>query len=213
MPIYTKNGKRILFVHIPKTGGSSIEKYLRSHDWEESRRFGHGIKNIHATWREYEKWGNFNYKFTVVRDPVERFKSDLAHLTRDRKHAKEIRNFFAKPVKIQLNPHDNEPVEWAISDQNLRRFLAEVKKHPECFDNHIRPQVDFLNTNEEIDIFRYPNLSPEIKMALNFVLDVPLTGAKIAHLKNFPQEYKPTFTKSQEEIIKQYYKKDYKRFF
>lgn len=34
MPLFHKNNKRILFIHIPKAGGTSIEQFFKRNGWE-----------------------------------------------------------------------------------------------------------------------------------------------------------------------------------
>lgn len=203
MPVFTKSKERILFVHIPKTGGSSIEQYFRYHGWVETHRKGGGVKAIHATWREYEKWGDFDYRFTVIRDPLERFRSSILHLSEDISAQLKIFRYFG------TGPN------WDINEQRLEEFIGIINKKPEWLGNHVRPQSDFLKTNEKVKIFRYPESMTEIPLVLNAMFDVPISrsGHGIQHLKKSIPESKPVFTKAQEEIIKQYYKKDYKRFF
>ena len=200
MPVYSKGSSRILFVHIPKTGGSSIGKYLRSHGWEESRRSGGGNKGNHATWEEYEKWGNFDYRFAIVRDPVERFKSDILHLSEDPNQQLKIYKYFG---------HAGD---WTISDHEIEKFFDKMRKNPQWLGNHIRPQSDFLNPNGTVRIFKYPESINEVPFVLNAAFNVPLTTVSVDHLKRATKN-KPSFTKTQEQIIKEYYKKDYKRFF
>jgi hypothetical protein len=75
---------KIIFVHIPKTGGTSIEKSLNALNNES----GYGIKNNkavqHYTWYDYKKYMNnkFNkyYKFTIVRNPYKKVVSDYFYL-------------------------------------------------------------------------------------------------------------------------------------
>ena len=93
-----------------------------------------------------------------------------------------------------------------------------MKKEPEWLGNHIRPQSDFLKNNEAVKIFRYPESMTQILLVLNAMFDVPIIDRGparhgIQHLKKSDSKDKPVFTKTQEDIIKQYYKKDYKRFF
>jgi hypothetical protein len=79
-------GRRILFVHIPKTGGHSVEKLLGlTLEWpsfSEEALWGYrdGLAYQHLTIGEIlgltsHSISSFDLIFTVIRDPVERFLS------------------------------------------------------------------------------------------------------------------------------------------
>jgi hypothetical protein len=92
MPLYRINGKIILFIHIPKTGGTSIERALQEEGPEalfNSNRIAglqcppqhfHGdiLSNIIGD-------GFIDYAFCVVRNPIDRIVSEFFYLTQ---HAK-----------------------------------------------------------------------------------------------------------------------------
>ena len=76
MPIYEKDNKRILHVHIPKTGGSSITKLFKEFDWNIDKWSEDGHGGQHTVRQYWKDWGEFDYIFTVVRHPVFRALSD-----------------------------------------------------------------------------------------------------------------------------------------
>lgn len=89
MPIYVKNDKRILHVHIPKCGGTSItmlaiqqgfavEKFMTNFPgFPDYLRPDGTICLQHATSHVYRHW-DYTESFTVVREPVDRMQSELA---------------------------------------------------------------------------------------------------------------------------------------
>ena len=107
MPILKKNNKTIYFAHIPKTAGTSVYSLFVELGWKigNIRRsenpnssfqklkseFGNNIflDNIHtlnfphpiqhATYKTWKKWGPFDESFSILRDPIERFKSELKY--------------------------------------------------------------------------------------------------------------------------------------
>jgi len=135
MPIYKKKNKCILFIHIPKTGGSSIETAFRNDGWQEFRfspsggeKSQHAIFDVWSCWRELN---NYNFRpgedkiekiFTVVRDPMDRIRS-------------EIRS--SRPSLSSFEGYTSR----------LTSYIDAYKKKPSCRDNHIRPQVDYLPPN------------------------------------------------------------------
>lgn len=82
MPIYEKNNKRILHVHIPRTGGSSITKLFKGCGWGVDKycESGGGQHTVRQYWQD---WGEFDYIFTVVRHPVFRALSDARGRVKD----------------------------------------------------------------------------------------------------------------------------------
>ena len=77
------NKHKIIFVHIPKTGGTSIEKALKL----TSREKGYGVNKEkkavqHYDYNEYrnslgsEKFDKY-YKFTISRNPYEKVISEF----------------------------------------------------------------------------------------------------------------------------------------
>lgn len=102
MPYFKNNNVNILFIHIPKTGGTSLEKYFSSkynillnNKSLFSSKSVNKIYNIilnttlqHMTYQtiiKYNKYFNINFDnikiITIVRNPYERIISDLFYLS------------------------------------------------------------------------------------------------------------------------------------
>jgi len=122
----------ILFIHIPKTGGSSIEQYLciKSNTklmnlelfMSTSKLWDHSSQ--HATYQElYDKKDILNIDFnsiqiiTAVRNPYERALSDL---------------FFFKLININMNKDEIY--------NSLDNYIQSVHS----YDNHKLPQSNFI---------------------------------------------------------------------
>ena len=137
MPIAQINNKLILFIHIPKTGGSSIENHLAKHSPLSfygqmgppmipcSSRHFHGelLSDLFAK-------PVFDWTFMVVRHPLERLLSQYRYQTR-------------KPNLVQNN------LPFSIW---LRYALLRRRTNPYYRDNHFRPQHEFEAFGA--DIFR-----------------------------------------------------------
>jgi hypothetical protein len=132
MPYFKNENMNLLFIHIPKTGGSSIEEYFkRKFNFilnEESlftafgKRFN-GISYQHQTYidiydnREFFKINFNNIKImAIVRNPYDRIVSDL---------------FFFKLINSNSTP---EEVYLKIKDN----FLVKT------YDNHPLPQHKYV---------------------------------------------------------------------
>ena len=135
MPIFTRNGRSLLFVHVPKAGGTSVEKGLADAGWQMSMRATRRTEgrelfdlrrvspqHYHATLlQDLLRIERFDAVFTVVREPLARFRSEYAMRCRD------------------ATAGTTDQVEaWT------RRRLARYESNPSMMDNHLRPQEEFL---------------------------------------------------------------------
>ena len=143
MPIFTKDALRVLFIHIPKTGGSSVEKIFESRGWKsalidkgsimEPTSTNHLRKcspqHMHGELlRANLRLDRFDYVFTVVRNPILRFASEYA-----------FRNSKNKSVD---SPQDAD--EW------WQRQKHALRSDPYLLDNHLRPQHQFPVSGTEV---------------------------------------------------------------
>ena len=139
MPILElENNKNILFVHIPKTGGTSVESWLSRHGnlifYTHSPRRPFNCSPQHMTWRDIQflfcnkEW---SYTFSVVRNPYTRIESEFSY-----RHKEQLKN---GRQTINFNT-------W------VEKSLDEVEKNPYFLDNHFRPQSDYLSP--DVNIFR-----------------------------------------------------------
>lgn len=138
MPIFNHKTKgRVLFIHIPKTAGASIEMWLREAGYELDKiNNWSGSLHQHAPREEYEKWGDFDYKFTIVRHPMDRFVSVLGfkgiHASAGNRTARDILEKYDRGILT---------TQWG---------------------NHLLPQVDFISDDTVILKFEedfFPKLS------------------------------------------------------
>ncbi len=134
MPIFRKDGRNILFIHVPKAGGTSIEMVFKQSGYQRAYLDGKmgpqsvnyvrrcTPQHMHAAMLETNfRLDRFDAMFLVVREPMARLRSEYLWRLRDR------------------DPRtDASAVEkWAKSA--FRRYAAD----PFVFDNHLRPQVEF----------------------------------------------------------------------
>lgn len=146
MPIFQKDGKSILFIHIPKTGGSSIETAFRNSGYSGSYldgKVGAGTLNnlrrctpqhMHSVMlRQNFRLYRFDLIFMIVRNPVARFSSEYLW-----RHGNATQDVSAAAVE-----------KWGLD--SFREFQTDSY----IFDNHLRPQADFLV--EKTRVFRFEN--------------------------------------------------------
>ncbi|MBG6085437.1 sulfotransferase family 2 domain-containing protein [Zhihengliuella flava] len=135
MPIFRKRGKAVLFAHVPKTGGTSVERLFRSSGWEISLLLEKNLddkrhlnyyrrsspQHMQASLlSERFRLEAFDVIFMMVRDPLERFRSEIA-------------------MRLPRITDPADPAFNSFGDQLLRDYIAD----PYAWDNHLRPQVDF----------------------------------------------------------------------
>ncbi len=132
MPVFSKGKKHFLFVHIPKTGGTSIEKCFQDNGFRISYRDVGGKlslnsirkcspQHMHAELLEQTfNLSSFEGIFMLVRDPLSRVRSEFG-----------MRNH---------NTYKGD------NDHFHRWFSKTLRTYSEdkfVYDNHFRPQSDF----------------------------------------------------------------------
>lgn len=152
MPLFKESN--VLYIHIPKTGGTSIEDYFYQkknnvrdiNSLYSNRQFlfnGHSLQ--HSTYKEvFEKQKYFGIDFskvtilTTVRNPYHRIISDL---------------FFFRIINKDTKP------------DKVYQIIQDFVKQNDKYDNHPRPQFEYLIDNknlinrEKIKIIKCENLN------------------------------------------------------
>lgn len=140
MPFIEHGGRRILFMHVPRTGGTSIEDWLRG--IAPLRLFAVGAPSTlrvtpqHLTATDLRMlFGEdfFDYSFVVVRNPFTRIVSEYRL-----RAALQMEGFF----KGSSTFHD-----W------LETAARQVRQNQWHLDNHIRPQWQFVSKRARL--FRF----------------------------------------------------------
>ena len=131
MPIFEKNGRYVLFSHVPKAGGTTIEHMFAANGW--ARHLfddGNGStinpalkcspQHWHATMLENVcNLSRMAYSFCIVRNPVDRILSEYRWRVK----------YFGVTKSAD---------EW------IPEALAAYAANPFVHDNHIRPQCEFI---------------------------------------------------------------------
>ncbi|WP_417696198.1 sulfotransferase family 2 domain-containing protein [Psychromonas sp.] len=201
MPIMVKDDKNFLFIHIPKCGGSTFEKSMESRGWHELL----SIRGVHANNMKFMKCSTqhfhaelleviLNTEFldeiiTIVRDPFSRLKSEYA--------------WQLKQAITNLPPAD-----W------IDHVFEEYTHDPFVYDNHIRPQNEFILSGTSI----YKLEENGIEQAANYISPITKKSSlfrafgkdDIKHIKKTdkPEELHYAFEKKA-SIIEKFYAKDY----
>jgi len=194
MPIFKINNKRVLFIHIPKTGGTSIENWLSN--FGEMQFYQPGIPTFmkctpqHLTLNDFNVLfgdGFFDLIFAVVRNPYHRLISEYLFRTADQ----------LKTFKKRVDFSD-----WLMLN------LKEAKTNKHHLDNHLRPQTDFIDA--QMKIFKYENGLEEVIKYLKKELKIR-TGKKLSKLNK--SNGKKTMSWSVEALnsSNQFFKNDFEQ--
>lgn len=197
MPVFQKQKKKILFIHIPKAGGTSIEFWLKHNDWHMSffddgeREFSQNTytkcspQHFHASIIEsIFNLQSFDFIFAVVRHPTQRIVSEF--------------NWRREHFGIKLSRS-----EW------IQNALNEYAKNNFIHDNHIRPQIEFIS--EKCHTFKLEDgmnsILSEIRQAVGEDMKLP-TNVHAMKSSAPPEDLESTT----QDMIKEFYFQDFLRF-
>lgn len=158
MPIFRIQDKLVLFLHIPKAGGTSVEKWLSdmgSESFRQHRRM-RGIpcvpQHFHGVLIDsFFASGFFDYSFAVTRNPYWRLLSEYNYRMSHRK-------FVARLFPIPSFPLWTRFVLWRYATK------------PYIYSNHIRPQVEFRIAGTEV--FRLEDQLPALYRRISEVCNL-----------------------------------------
>ena len=216
MPIARINNRLIFFAHIPKTGGSSVEAYMRQKGqvalvtreraaWARSSAQHMEAAAFTAFFRD----GFCDAGFAVVRDPKARLVSEykmrraqIEERLRKRGHRERTLRKVVKSLIGRRDPARDSVPEF---DDWVRWVFANYRRHPYMNDNHIRPQVEFVHPRHRL--FRFEDgLAPVLRW-IDEVTDTPQGNIQVHLLKGAGGEV--TCAPSTDALIRHFYRADY----
>lgn len=138
MPFVIRNNVKTLFLHVPKTGGGTIEDWLRRNAGP-LYFYSDGVPSSLRCCPQHFRMSDFreilgdqffDHAVMVVRDPYHRIASEYRMQS-----AIAGSSFFARHPTFS---------HW------LNKAIDETKKNPFYLDNHIRPQWHFVGSGVEV---------------------------------------------------------------
>jgi hypothetical protein len=159
MPLARIGSVLLYFAHIPKTGGSSVEAYLRqkgplaglqsrTHGWSRTT-FQHAHRTVFA---DLFREGFCDAGFTIVRDPIARLASAYRmRVSLGDTHGPARR--LPRPVRRLVQAALPEPRSPLPVDAWVPRVFSAYARNPYLHDNHIRPQAEFVDPSHRV--FRF----------------------------------------------------------
>lgn len=169
MPYIEHDGKRLLYLHVPKTGGTSIERWMESVAPLRLHAIGkpHPMRVTpqHLRLSDIEMLlgeGYFDYICMTVRNPFTRLESEYR-----------MQVALAETGLWQRAPKFSFWLETA---------LGQLASDPHALDNHLRPQWEFLGEDlggNRVEIFPLEEglSKPLAAMAAQLGLPAPETAA------------------------------------
>jgi len=197
MPYYPE--PNILFIHIPKTGGTSLNNYFIKKYNINTNKYTNAIglyylrgpKRLsiqHMLLSELFncKYLSFNKKnlkiITIVRNPYTRLLSEL---------------FYGNHITLKSTKED-------IYNKILYLF-NECEKDNQIFDNHIRPQNEFIDdTEHSVIILKLENLVNDLQKKLDINnFDIHCNSNNVDYVIS---DY---FNENSINLINKFYEKDF----
>ena len=137
MPVLKHNptGKRIYFIHIPRTAGRFIGKNLLLNEFkleETNTKFVEGVEIVHFHRKLYEKHLRVRGSphFTIVRNPIDRFRSSFFNL------------------KFMPGCGDGQVTNISAIMNDMDSLVNDIRTY-----NWYRPMVDFVT--EKTHVWRF----------------------------------------------------------
>jgi hypothetical protein len=196
VPILDAANKRILYIHVPKTGGSSVERMLSTlgrltfTQPTASSRFpctpqhwhGEVLKNLFGDGAE------FSSVFMTVRHPFTRLESEYRYRVGHYSRLSFLIPSFGR---------------W------VRNAFKSYEKNPYVYGNHIRPQVAFDVFNPTV--FKLEDGLQAVPQHLVKLLGLS-TVPEIQHLNETSKQRRFGWSDRLEKQVRQFYQQDFDRF-
>ena len=206
MPIsYTYN---LVFIHIPKCAGTTIEKILGTCTSRElygqtpSPRLGQYTTPQHFTYLQLKDTLNINWSdyhaFSVVRNPYQRFVSEYK---------------YRKAVFRVSKCKKDDPGSFL---QFIKKLDLEKSARIQEFDGHLETQSSFLKNKKgkiekSIEVFKFEELD-KCWEALESKTGVSYKEDYWSRKSKYDVPYQNFYTPKTKSIIYNFYKEDFKNF-
>lgn len=162
MAYFKLENRKLLFIHIPKTGGRALATQLRKEGYFKKSNGSH-IR----IW-EIEDWKNY-HSFCVVRNPYERTQSFYRHFYKDKRDEYNVHNqTFLEFVKNTPNVFHSKSQTYWISYQN-KIVVNDIIKYENYSEDVIQLlykfdiNIDFIEQFKPSDKTINAELTDEIK--------------------------------------------------
>ena len=203
---------KCIFIHIPRTGGTYVEKMISAHFffgkdrnfWDFSQEEKHLIAS--QAKKKYAKYWNDYLKFTIIREPISRMRSMMLY-SKNYFGEKNIVEFEKKHLDFYKKKYGYPYIlEADTKFYDIKNLKTDKHKIDQVYLNILDEKIDF--------IFRYENLDEDIQRLFK-LLGIRFYKFKKMLIKNRQKTDHTKFKKLSEEslkIIKEIYKNDIEYF-
>ncbi|WP_068110348.1 sulfotransferase family 2 domain-containing protein [Tropicimonas marinistellae] len=155
MPILKHGNRLILFIHIPKTGGTSVEAYMRQkgplslYHPDLIDGLATTPQHLHAGMMDSLFDADFfDARFAVLRDPLDRLVSEFRWRARvpDPKYARFGLRDLSRRGRFLIRGKKR----FLTFDEWVAYLLDRYPADPFIYGNHLRPQHEFLRGDERL---------------------------------------------------------------
>ena len=207
MPICLTNKKNVLFIHIPRTGGTNILNALAKNGYsflsQKYPESNNQVSSEHLTSEEVNKilsQNNINvdFEFTVVRNPYTKLESEYFYRF---KSIFRLKKWGMKTLSLLKS--------FSGFNNFIKKELNIAKNNPSYRLNHFRTQTKFLSSKTRI--YKYENNFIDLKKdLLSYGIDFQL--GKKQFKGRLSKMYKIKWEKSTLQLVNEYYKDDFEAF-
>ena len=205
---------KFLFVHIPKTGGTSIRAALRSYKWRDPYRIplllcsrlssltGHRLacklprhaKAIAAYEMLPREVYDGLFKFAFVRNPWDLQVSSFHHIQRERPHLMAGLTDFESFLRMKLNPNRDYVYHFDVSIERQSDYVV---------DMHGNLIVDFIG--------RYEHLEEDFREACK---KIGISCPQLPHKRQAKDRsaYRQYYTAVTAQLVAEHFKPDIEMF-
>jgi hypothetical protein len=226
VPIFKRNDKIGFYAHIPKTGGSSVTKFLKEFgcfvfldgqnisqikNFSGIVKYNNFLKSIHRGspctpqhihnyfYNHVMDMSKVDFTFSVVRHPEERIISEFywSNCT------------FTTDSKDASGLTKYDKSKWVKTND----FSLWLKNSYECYhkdnyvwDNHLRKQSDFIW--HDMKLFKFEDIN-EVPNYINEKMGAPYSEIKMPYTNKSRNKTEINIEKEDKKILEEWYKDDY----
>jgi hypothetical protein len=185
--------KKLIFIHIPKNAGTSIIKAMGVENLYIDKTIEEYKENYKDYWKKYQK-------FTVIRDPIDRFTSAYKFARMNES------GWFSATGEEGLTKHDHYDI---CNQMNINEYIEHIYNHPKELNRWIIPQSWVIaNENQKIEIdyyVRYENILEDLKK-------IGIDTLEKLNTSKIEDESLIQLTEKSKTLLSQIYGIDYKNF-